>query len=116
MRINGSGSGAVMLNDVVTCDGFVSGYPIRVQTHVHKGHMDAFNSSKGYQHIRVSKSTRDLLIAEFNADIPYRGNIEAIPFSQTVIHENCHTRLLDNGHMLGSVQVEVTSPNGIRRG
>lgn len=105
-----------MLDGVVSCDGFVYGYPIRVQTHVHKDHMDDFNSSKGYQHILVTQATRDLLSAEFNADIPYRGNIEAIPLNQSVSQENYRIRLLDNGHMLGSVQVELTSPDGVRCG
>ena len=116
MRIDVSGSGAVMLNDVVTCDGFVHGYPIRVQTHVHNDHMDKFDTSKGFQHILVTQPTRDLLIAEYNADIPIRTNVEAIPLNQTVSQENCQIRLLDNGHMLGSVQIEITLPDGLRCG
>ena len=116
MRIDVSGSGAVMLNDVVTCDGFVHGYPIRVQTHVHTDHMDKFDTSKGFQHILVTQPTRDLLIAEYNADIPIRTNVEAIPLNQTVSQENCQIRLLDNGHMLGSVQIEITLPDGLRCG
>ena len=116
MRINVSRSGAVILDNVVTCDGFVSDCPIRVQTHVHKDHMDGFNSSKGHQVILVTQPTLDLLIIEYNADIPYRSNFKAIPLSQTVCMENCRIRLLDNGHMLGSVQVEVTSPDGVRCG
>ena len=116
MRINVSGSGAVTLNDVVTCDGFVHGYPIRVQTHVHKDHMDGFDSSKGHQHILVTQPTLDLLIVEYDADIPYRGNFEAIELSETICMEDCQIRLLDNGHMLGSVQVEVTLPDGVRCG
>jgi putative mRNA 3-end processing factor len=116
MRINVSGSGAVTLNDVVTCDGFVYDYPIRVQTHVHTDHMNGFNSSKGVQHILMIQPTLDLLIVEYKADIPNRNNIEAIPSSQTVSRENCQIRLLDSGHMLGSVQVEVTLPDGVRCG
>ena len=116
MRIDVSGSGAVTLNNVITCDGFVHGYPIRVQTHVHKDHMDGFDSSKGHQHILVTQPTLDLLIAEYDADIPYRGNFEAIELSEIVSREECQIRLLDNGHMLGSAQVEVTLPDGVRCG
>lgn len=116
MKIGVSHSGAVMLNDVVTCDGFVHGYPIRVQTHIHEDHMSGFDSSKGFQHILVTQPTRKLLIAELNADLPDRSNFEAIPSKQTISRENCHIRLLDNGHMLGSVQVEVTLNDGKRCG
>ena len=116
MTIGVSPSGAVMLDDVVTCDGFVYSYPIRVQTHIHEDHMNGFDSSKGFQHILVTQPTYKLLIAEFNADLPYRTNFEAIPSKQTISRENCQIRLLDNGHMLGSVQVEVTLSNGKRCG
>ena len=116
MRIDVSGSGAVTLDNVVTCDGFVYGYPIRVQTHVHEDHRSGFNDSKGFQHILMTQPTLDLLTVELDADIPYRGNLEAIQLDQTVSRENCQIRLLDNGHMLGSVQVEVTLPDGVRCG
>lgn len=116
MRIGVSRSGAIMLDNVVTCDGFVHNYPIRVQTHIHEDHMSGFNSSKGFQHILVTQPTHKLLITEFNADLPYRTNFEAIPSKQTISRENCHIRLLDNGHMLGSVQVEVTLHDGKRCG
>lgn len=118
MRINVSGSGAVTLGDVVTCDGFVHQYPIRVQTHVHVDHMGDFDRSKGHQkHIIMTAPTRDLLIAEYNADIPYRTNVMAVPLGDPIHHlADCQIRLLDNGHMLGSVQVEVTLPDGGRCG
>lgn len=116
MQVDVSGSGAIAIGDLVTCDGFIYGFPIRVQTHVHIDHMDGFGSSKGYQHILVTNPTRDLLIAEFDADIPYRTNIEAIPTGQPVSREDCEILLLDNGHMLGAAQVCVTLPNGLRCG
>ena len=116
MRIDVSSSGAVTFDNMVTCDGFVHGYPIRVQTHVHKDHMSGFSTSKGIQHILMSEPTRDLLIVEYNAELPFRLNFQAIPLSQAFSQENCQIRLLDNGHMLGSVQVEVTLPDGGRCG
>lgn len=105
-----------MLDNVVSCDGFINDYPIRVQTHVHDDHMYGFASSKGRQKILMSEATRDLLIAEFNADIPYRSNFRSIPLNQTIPFENCEIRLLDSEHMLGSVQVELTSADGLKCG
>ena len=117
MHIDVLGSGAVQLGNVISCDGFIYGYPIRVQTHVHEDHMDGFDSSKGYQRIIVTRPTFDLLIAiGNNADIPHRENIKVIPLGVPILMEDCHIVLLDNGHMLGSAQVEVTLPNGLRCG
>ena len=116
MRVDVRGSGAITLDDVVTCDGFVEDYPIRVQTHVHTDHMNEFNSSKGIQDIFVSLPTLELLKVEYNADLPIRRNILPVPLNQTISCENCQLRLLDNGHMLGSVQVEVLLTDGLRCG
>ena len=116
MRINVSASGAVVLGNVVACDGFFHECPIRVQTHVHKDHMAGFSTSKGSQHMIMSAPTRDLLINELNAELPVRSNFEAIPLNQAVTRENCQIRLLNNDHMLGSVQVEVTLSDGLRCG
>ena len=112
MRVNVSFSGAVILGNVVSCDGFFYECPIRVQTHVHKDHLSSFDTSQLMQHIIMSNPTRDLLINEYNSALPYLSNFEAIPLSQETHKENCQIRLLDNGHMLGSVQVEVTLSDG----
>ena len=116
MRVNVLRSGAVTFDSLVTCDGFARDYPIRVQTHVHKDHMSEFNRSKGNQDILMSSPTHELLIAEYNADLFFRSNLKAIPLSEPFFYENCQIRLLDNKHMLGSVQVEVTLPYGLRCG
>lgn len=113
MQVDVSSSGAISLGDTITCDGFVFKHPIRVQTHVHEDHMVGFDSSKGYQRIIMTRPTRDLLVVEYDADIPYRENIEAVPTGQAIAREGCEILLLDNGHMLGSVQVAVTQPNGL---
>ena len=113
MRVNVLKSGAITFDNMVTCDGFVRDFPIRVQTHVHKDHMSGFETSKGNQkHILTSPATHELLIVELNAELPFRSNFKAIPLGQTVCREGCQIRLLDNKHMLGSVQVEVTLPDG----
>ena len=116
MRVDVRGSGAIILDDVVTCDGFAEDYPIRVQTHVHSDHMSEFDSSKGHQDILVSHPTLELLYAEYNADLPIRSNLLPVHLNRPTSCESCQLRLLDNGHMLGSVQVELLSPDGFRCG
>lgn len=116
--VNVSSSGAILLGDVITCDGFKYGYPIRVQTHCHMDHMDGFDTSKGHQHILMTAPTRELLIAEYENDmaLPYRSNLEAVPTNTSIYREGVKIILLDNAHMLGSVQVAVTLPNGLSCG
>ena len=117
MQIDVLGSGAVQLGRAISCDGFIYGYPIRVQTHVHEDHMDGFDSSKGHQRIIVTRPTFELLLAiGNNTDIPYRENIEVVQLDFPISMEDYRIVLLDNGHMLGSAQVEVTLPNGLRCG
>lgn len=115
--IDVSAHGAVMLGDKVTCDGFVFGFPYRVQTHVHEDHMESFDSSKGYQDILMSEATKELLIAELDADIGYRTNIHAIPLGSWYRSEDIiEVELLSSGHMVGSAQVAVTISGGMKVG
>ena len=116
MHVRVSAKGAVQLGDVVACDGFIYECKVRVQTHVHVDHLDKFDTSKGYQDILMTPPTRELLIAEFNGDLAYRENIEAVPPGLLVERGGCEILLLDNGHMLGSAQVAVTLPDGTRCG
>lgn len=116
MRVDVRASGAITLDDAVSCDGFAEDYSIRVQTHVHTDHMCEFNSSKGVQDILVSHATLELLYVEYNADLPIRSNILPIHLNHATSFNNCQLRLLDNGHMLGSVQVELLCPDGFRCG
>jgi len=111
-----SAHGAVMLGDKVTCDGFVFGFPYRIQTHIHEDHMESFDSSKGYQDILMSQATKELLITEFDADIGYRTNIHAIPLGSRYRREDIEVELLSSGHMVGSAQVAVTIPGGMKMG
>ena len=68
-------SGAVLLGPDVVCDGFVREALARVQTHVHFDHMNGFETSKGCQQVVTSEGTLGLLVAEYDADLPYRSNI-----------------------------------------
>jgi len=116
VAIDVSARGAVMLGDKVTCDGFVFGFPYRVQTHIHEDHMEGFDSSKGYQHILMSEATKELLVVELDADIEYRSNIHAIPLGSRYRGEGIELEMLSSGHMVGSAQVAVTIPGGMKAG
>ena len=109
-------SGAVRLGPDVSCDGFLHETKARVQTHIHTDHMDGFASSKGLQDVILSKPTRELLIAEYNADLPYRSNIIALPERTPYRVNNSQVSLMSSGHMLGAVQVLVELEQGARVG
>src|SRR4051812_37740628 len=97
--------GAVRLGEDVSCDGFLESCGTRVQTHVHLDHMSKFNRSKSRQDIICSPATRELLIAEYNADLAYRINIIGLQAKQMRQVSDGFVQLLDSGHMLGAVQV-----------
>jgi putative mRNA 3-end processing factor len=111
-----TGRGAVLLGPDVTCDGFHHGYPVRVQTHVHSDHMDGFDSSKGEQYIYCTRPTRALLIADQDADLPYRTNLIEIEYGEWTEHADTRFMLIENGHMLGSAQVVAETGGGYRVG
>lgn len=109
-------TGAIKLGAVVSCDGFIDGCDIRVQSHIHLDHMDSFEKSKGEQDILGSEATVDLLCARFDADLPIRENLIRLPFGRQHKTESCSVTLLPSGHMLGSAQVCVTANDGQRFG
>lgn len=109
-------SGAVSLGPDITCDGFLHAAKARVQTHVHSDHMGGFDSSKGCQEIIVSEPTRQLLIFEYNADLPYRSNLKSLDDGALHDVNGSKVSLVPSGHMLGAVQVFVELPDGLRLG
>ena len=111
-----SSSGAIKLGDDVACDGFLYAVPVRVQTHVHDDHMHGFEESKGYQEVILSRATRDLLLAEFNADLGFRENISVLDPEIPYLIKGSTVRLIPSGHMLGGVQVQVELAEGMRLG
>ncbi len=111
------GSGGVSLGSKIVCDGYADGCPVRVQTHVHDDHMGDFNKSKGQQDIFMSPETRELLIAERDADLEYRDNLIPIPRGgEYPLDDGSTLTLLPSGHMLGSSQVAIELPDGTRCG
>ena len=110
-------NGAVYLGPRTVCDGYAGGYPYRVQTHVHDDHMSEFDKSKGLQDLLMSPETRALLIAEWNADLEFRDNL--IPIQRGIereFNDGSKLTLLPSGHMLGSCQVALELPDGVRCG
>lgn len=114
--IDVTAKGTVILGSKVTCDGFVYGVPYRIQTHVHTDHMEDFSTSKGYQDIFMSRGTRDLLIADQGADLPYRSNIFGVELSTPIRLDDIVLELVPSEHMLGAVQAKVITPDGWRLG
>ncbi len=114
--IDVSSSGAILLGDRVCCDGFHRDYSTRVQTHIHLDHMEDFETSKGFQDLLMTRPTKDLLTAEFDADLPFRANILCLEYGQPLLLGETSVLLLPNGHMLGSAQVSVCLPSGARLG
>lgn len=110
-------TGTVRLGTKTVCDGYARGYPFRIQTHIHDDHMRDFDRSKGLQDLFMSPETRALLIAERNADLEYRDNL--IPVRQgneRELDDGSKLSLFPSGHMLGSCQVALELPDGIRCG
>jgi putative mRNA 3-end processing factor len=114
-RIAVAASGVITLGPDVTCDGFHRDCGVRVQTHIHLDHMHNFETSKGLQDIYLSVPTLQLLIAEFNADLSARINVNMIPlqFGETRKINSSKVTLLPSDHMLGSVQVAVELSDGL---
>lgn len=109
--------GEVCLGTNVVCDGFIDNYNYRVQTHVHDDHMRDFDTSKGRQDLFMSPETFALLDAYFDADLPYRSNIHQIERgSKHELKDGWNLALLPSNHMLGSCQVALESPDGLRIG
>lgn len=114
--IDVTAGGAVHLGKDITCDGFSFDAKARIQSHIHEDHMDEFDTSKGFQHIFMSEATRDLLIAERNADLPIRDNVIALKHGVATAFEGQRITLLSSAHMLGAVQTLVEHDTGLRLG
>jgi Cft2 family RNA processing exonuclease len=70
--------------------------------------MSGFETSKGYQGlILMTPATRDLLIAEYNAELPSRSNIKTLEPGGTFDYEGQTIKVGYSCHMLGAVQVSV---------
>lgn len=110
-------SGAVCLGPNVVCDGFADQFDFRIQTHIHEDHMSNFDKSKGFQDILMSPETYALLVAERNAELPYRDNLHQVKFGDGFrLADGSMVALYASNHMLGSCQVELELTNSLRLG
>jgi putative mRNA 3-end processing factor len=118
MSINITQKGAILLSDVVSCDGFVHNEGYRVQSHVHEDHLRDFNTSLGYQRgVIMTMPSRDLLAVVRNEPaLYYRNNVILIDGNGVKKFEDFEIEFIDSGHMLGSVQIAVTHRDGRRLG
>jgi len=115
LLIDISYNGAIKLGQHVTCDGFVYDYEYRIQTHVHDDHMNNFDSSKHFQTIIMSEATRSLLEVR-HIDMPYSTNIISHPTNGIREYDGLTIEFKSSSHMLGAVQVAVTTQTGDRLG
>lgn len=109
-------SGAVLLGSNIACDGFHYAAGARVQTHIHDDHMEGFETSKGFQDVLLTEPSLRLLVAEFNADLPYRQNIYPLEHGRPHKVGADRVILVSSGHMLGAAQVCVELADGLRVG
>jgi len=116
-QIDVSYHGAVKLGKDVTCDGFVDGFMYRIQTHIHSDHMTNFNRSKGFQTIIMSEASRALLELE-HYDVRRRVNVISLPIDGEYRDSSkcLIVKLKSSHHMLGAVQVAVTTNMGDQLG
>jgi putative mRNA 3-end processing factor len=110
--------GCSVIEGIVTIDGFLPNVPIRIQSHAHKDHLKDFDRSKGGQFkIILSSETLELLVAEYNADIPLRKR-QFCPLptdgSRHEIVDGVEIALYSCGHLLGSSLSEVILKNGMK--
>ena len=79
--------------------------------------MGEFGRSKGEQDILLSPETHELLIAERDADLPYRSNFHRLQRGECrELDDGLRLSLLPSNHMLGASQVALELPNGMRVG
>lgn len=104
--------GGIVLNSTVSCDGFDANCPVRVQTHIHHDHMGQFSTSKSNQKIIASVPTKDLLLAEFNADLRRRSNFVGVPEGEPQLVNGTSIELVSSNHILGGVQVKLSTSEG----
>lgn len=110
-------SGAVCLGPHLVCDGYADHARYRVQTHIHQDHMGGFNRSKGVQDIYLTDETFKLLVAEQNADLPFRENFIRVKRNiPQHLEDGSQLTLVSANHMLGSCQVLLELPRGLRIG
>ena len=106
---------AILLGNLVSCDGFEHTRKVGVLTHVHEDHTRGFGSSlKLYEPILMSKPTRDLLIAMEGPHLNFYRNVVGAEMGVPYVFEGNEITLYPAIHILGSAQVLVRNGQGTR--
>jgi len=106
--INSANENIAKVGDIVI-DGFINSACLRVQSHYHTDHTVGFFESKLYHDILMSKATKDILGSDKNSqDIFLRPGIIGFDYNNIYEINQYKVNLLNNGHILGSSQVQIT--------
>jgi len=112
----------ILLGKNFSVDGFSWKSDCRIQSHIHSDHgLESINRSKGFQSggIILSEESKDLLIAINNPTSNFSNyyNWKVVPNKISKFQYGKETvELLQNGHILGSMQIRVTTEDGRRIG
>lgn len=105
-------SGAILLGKYVACDGFEAEREVGVITHAHSDHVAGFKASlKEYEHIVMTKATKDLLEAlKGKIDTP----ILTLDYGEPLPYKGDLVILQPANHIIGAAQVLVEDEEGFR--
>ncbi len=107
--------GAVLLGKHVACDSHDEHRPLRVVTHAHYDHLTGLEQSlRKCQAVVMTPPTRDLLAALRGPLFPFVGNVKALNYGETLMHDDERLTLHQADHILGAAQVLVEDEEGAR--
>jgi putative mRNA 3-end processing factor len=110
-------NGGILFDNAIVCDGHDSNAILRIQSHIHTDHLAEFGASKQQHPIIMSEASREYLaLSKNNMDIVHRPGIIGLPYNKIFEYQGYKIRLLSNEHCLGSSQVEIVTPNGVKYG
>jgi putative mRNA 3-end processing factor len=109
-------NGAVLLGDSVACDGFDSSRSLRVVTHAHADHLGGLSRSlRLCEKVLMTKATRDLA-ETLNGSLKLKNAaaLKTLDYGKVITYNDEKISLIKADHILGSAQVLVEDPGGIR--
>ena len=110
-----SRAGAVLLGKSVACDGFDWDRPVGVITHIHRNHIEDFETTLGFcEPILVSSATKDLLVALKGDHLLIRRNLNSVSFGAPLSYSDEQITLYSTNHILGASQVLVENAEDTR--
>jgi Cft2 family RNA processing exonuclease len=110
--INISSTGAKVLNNLVTCDGFYCDSRYRVQSHAHSDHTKKFASSLSQNIVATTPTLEILSTQQSIPGLIERPYVFSLGANDLIKFEDCKIIFKDAMHMIGSVQVAVEFSDG----